>query len=345
LGDKKERAVKMRRGIGGSEWDDILGLSSFGCRRRLFYKKTEAPPDFAPEESGYMEAGKRFQGLALRELCDRVGAKIVSEDVELGPAPGLPGWMHGYADGIVTVGKVKIPVEIKVREMQSFRKVTREGSSESVVAQVVHYHALAKAHNLINGDYGLIGTLCPIPFAIHRETIPADPELLKGLIREGETFWNECLAGRVPDRKEEGSSPCSRCQWRLTCWEGLPPASKKERETDLIEIRDEAIEAAIRRLLELSLQKDSIDEEEKIVRGYLKDKLQEGRFSIAGHRVYNMRPDEANQEVIVRELREKNPRLLLALAKTVDLVRARKEVPEVVELATRPASSTRLRIF
>lgn len=335
----------MRRGIGGSEWDDILGLSVYGCRRRLFYKKTEVPPDFPPEESGFMEAGKRFQGLALRELCERTGAKIISEDVELSPARGLPEWMHGYADGIVEISKTRIPVEIKVREMQSFRKVAREGSSESVVAQVVHYHALAKAHGLITGEYGIIGTLCPIPFAIHRETVPADPELLKGLIREGSVFWNECLSGIVPDRKEEGASPCSRCQWRLTCWEGLPPASKREAEKDLVEIRDDATEAAIRRLLELGIQKDAIDEEEKIVRRYLKDKLPEGRFSIAGHRVYNMRPDEANQEVIVRELREKHPRLLLALAKTVDLVKARKEVPEVVEMATRPASSTRLRTF
>ena len=38
-----------RRGIGGSDWVDVLGIPPYGCARELWYEKTGTEPDYDPE--------------------------------------------------------------------------------------------------------------------------------------------------------------------------------------------------------------------------------------------------------------------------------------------------------
>ena len=67
------------KGVGGSDVSSLFN-EGYGCRRRLFYQKTSAVPDFPREENDAMSLGKFLENWFADKYSRTTGRRVVSYD-------------------------------------------------------------------------------------------------------------------------------------------------------------------------------------------------------------------------------------------------------------------------
>ena len=83
--------ARRRKGIGGSDWQDVLGLDPWGCARRLWYDKRSTPHDFPRRYTGAMKRGHKLEALVAEEVSDHYPIKFAKPG-KLRKIGWLPPW-------------------------------------------------------------------------------------------------------------------------------------------------------------------------------------------------------------------------------------------------------------
>ena len=117
-----------RRGIGGSDWQHVLSVEPYGCRRRAWYSKRGTEQDVPERPSGAMRRGTMIEP-ALRRLYeeDHCGDEWAASLARSLPVAGLPEWWIGNVDAflVAVIDDDEPPqvLEIKSKAFRSFAAV------------------------------------------------------------------------------------------------------------------------------------------------------------------------------------------------------------------------------
>jgi putative phage-type endonuclease len=251
-----------RRGIGGSDWVDVLGIPPYGCARELWYEKTGTEPDYDPEETGAMVRGQRLEPLIAKDVASIMG-RTIRRPREPKRQEGLRPWHVGNPDRVIAADNstgLKGPgiLEIKSVNEQVARKVRYEGYPEGWVAQITHYM------RLYGYEWGAMAVLEPLNWDLRLTFHLFDQGIWSSMEQRGDEFWAMVESGTPPDRLKPSSRQCKECSWRSTCqgaalYSGAPEdeddgeiedltmdydLSQLVRErTAIVEVRDDAVSA------------------------------------------------------------------------------------------------------
>ena len=137
-------AEERLTGIGGSDAASLFNIG-FGCRRRLWYQKTQTPEDFPREESDAMALGKALEPFFIEKYAQQAGRHIASVGDFMAHAeiPYLIVHVDAYVyDDARFTGQedVHLPgvLEIKSCGRGAFYKYKREGLPEDYILQLQH---------------------------------------------------------------------------------------------------------------------------------------------------------------------------------------------------------------
>lgn len=200
-----------KRGIGGSDVHHLWSLEPYGCRRMLWYDKTDAPADFPEAVNQHMRRGIELEPLVAdlyargaKRKVRRAGQRwhkslpnlLVNPDREICRSPGD-----------VTPGVL----EIKCPSQRTYLKVKREGLPDSWQLQVQHALLVTGYEWAVVAIFSAeLWDLTLVPVLVDRE--------LQGRIRdEVPRFWRQVENGPAPDRLDQADARCKACRWRTTC--------------------------------------------------------------------------------------------------------------------------------
>lgn len=205
-----------KSGIGGSDVAALYNLD-YSCRRRLWYDKTNAVPDFPREETKAMRLGSYMEDYFADEFAEQSGRAVLKlhEPITSG------GVLRVNVDRMEADAGHEGPgvVEIKSMGREMFYRTKREGLSKSYILQLQAGMIAAGASwgTFVVGsrDSGDI-----LYFDVDR-----NEELCKSIVLDSELFWVTVQNGPIPDALEPEDRRCQKCEFRVTCqgnaW-GLP---------------------------------------------------------------------------------------------------------------------------
>lgn len=204
--------AERKKGIGGSDVASLWSLG-YGCRRRLFYDKTNVPPDFEREATPAMELGVFLESwfaeryaIAAHRLLTKAGASSIH--------PKFPE-LRVNIDRII-IDELEPDREVGILEIKSvgravFYKIKREGLPEDYILQLQHGMLVTGASW---GSFA-IGSRDSGEFLWW--DVNASPEVHASILAEGPKFWAQVENGPIPDALEPDDRRCQQCQWRTTC--------------------------------------------------------------------------------------------------------------------------------
>jgi hypothetical protein len=207
-------------GIGGSDAASLLNIG-YGCRRRLWYQKTQAEPDFPREESDAMALGKALEPFFVEKYAKETNrsAKRTGDLITHRHLPYLIVHLDAYVcDSKRGVG----PLEIKSCGRGAFYKYKREGLPEDYICQL--QHAM-----LVTGfTWGSYGIGCRDTGELLHWDVEPNAEVQEAIKEEAATFWgavtkfrdHETTSWLNPDyfaRLFPDDPRCHRCEYRTTC--------------------------------------------------------------------------------------------------------------------------------
>jgi predicted phage-related endonuclease len=199
------------RGIGGSDWSDVLGLEPYGCSRRLWYEKRQEPQDFPVERPAYFERGHLMEQLVADGTEERIGVKL--RKVGRLSVRELPEWWIGHPDRMV-VGDSDHATgvfEAKTKGPWPFKALQSEGVPEREILQLQHYLQLT------GWEWALYAALEPVSWQWYFAEVKWDMKAIDQMMIAGDRFWRMVENGPAPDRLMPEDKRCQKCAWRLTC--------------------------------------------------------------------------------------------------------------------------------
>lgn len=307
-----------RKGIGGSDVQDILSLPPYGCAARLFDTKRNLKPDFEPVRNPNME-----RGVVLEDIACDIYAKQENEKIK--KAERVVSKEHPFMIGnidrfIIRSGTDKGILETKCPARDNYLRIKRIGLPEYYITQMQHYLSVTGL------KWGVWAIFCADMWELLPVPVERDEDLIKIIIEEEERFWKMVENGPRPDRLEWGDKRCVSCNRKMTCWGDKVKDMDEEQEEsgDYIKVEDPALELAYADYLdckETSKQAEEIYEESK-----------KQLCEIMGER-----------ELIQCGLGKINYRW--QQTKRIDLARLRKEKPEIAESFEYETLSRPLRIY
>jgi hypothetical protein len=243
--EREQWLLDRKSAIGGSEIGALLSHVipevRYGCRRNLWYSKSNYPSDFEQEESAPMQLGNLMEGPACDLYADLTGNKVKEVDRMVHPelaqasvsvdrlvefqGDEIPGVIEAKNTGNRTFYEVKrngnLPVEYLCQLNQGIliagaalgldikRGVMVVGKSDDpkFIARTIKWHLKQPLETEINPG-----------FLLHWEQ-PKDDRICDAIMREIPIFWNSLGdKTQIPDRLENEDDPrCGRCQFRVTC--------------------------------------------------------------------------------------------------------------------------------
>ncbi len=260
---EQEEFLKSRRhGIGGSDLGSLLSNQipvDYGCERRLWYQKSEYPPDGSDTSTEPMALGNILEDTIRRAYQDQTGNRV--EVVGLTRHPTID-CLQYHDDGIIHphVGdEHNTPgvLEVKGIGREMMAKVNADGLPADYVCQVAGGQA---CHNLEWGAFSvgmredllplvaieLAARLAgyPIPELPRRPKIvqfplPRQTEIIDTIESYAPKFWSTLKnESRMPPRMEPENPRCGRCNYKLRChgpaiMEGIQPETDVPKRHDL----------------------------------------------------------------------------------------------------------------
>lgn len=219
-------------GIGGSDIGDVLNLEPWGCRRRLFYEKTNVTPDYYDAENPLLERGIALEAVAL-EMYERKTGRPIGLNV-----PGLPilsptrlyrsaedSRLLVHLDAVVyreprkkgrpkkTKNKETFAgvLELKTVGAPMFFKIKRDGLPDAYLMQIQHAMAVTGL------SWGSFGVLWPDGWRMITFDVEAKKDLQEAAKTEALRFLDEVKAGTIPERLPATDKRCQRCPYRSSC--------------------------------------------------------------------------------------------------------------------------------
>jgi len=213
---------ERRKGIGGSDWSDVLSLEPYGCARRLVFIKRGKEPDFPIIQTPVMLRGHLLEPIIAQEYAEETQSSVGA-----GPAEekdrlfDLPDWWTGNVDRIIYptknvmtefVPEIDVGVlEIKTKAQRMYFKAKKEGLALGEYAQIHHYMYML---SLKWGDFIV---KWPDGWQHFIVRVEKDEELISRMLSAGEVFWKKVTDGPLPHRLDPGDRRCQNCNWRQRC--------------------------------------------------------------------------------------------------------------------------------
>lgn len=202
-----------RGGITGSDAWHLLE----GCKRRIWYDKTGAPPDYPVVETPQMRAGKELEALVAKRAGKELKATIrmrnscwVAKDAEC---------VRATIDGLGFPYRRTEPAfvwECKTVSLAEWKRIAREPVRDAWLFQLQHYLAVLNTHYKHIGA-GVLTVFCRDSHEMLSITIGADFEgVIPAIFSESERVMRAVENGPIPDRTDN-ERLCAGCLWRRTC--------------------------------------------------------------------------------------------------------------------------------
>jgi putative phage-type endonuclease len=209
----REEFLKIRKEfIGASDIGSLFDIEPYGCRRRLYFDKSGATPDFDLSEKPELKRGQRLEKIASDYYEEKTGRQVFPVEQKKHkhlPRCGASGDRLVFDDGRPGPGLL----ELKVVGTGSFFKILKNGLPEEYISQL--QYAIA----VYGLKWGSFGIYCPEKDGLYNFDVDFDEKLAKVLLTEADTFWQEYIHTRiVPERKlPPDSKACAGCQFKSTC--------------------------------------------------------------------------------------------------------------------------------
>jgi len=200
---------ERRKGIGGSDFDDLLEITQYGCQLKLWYSKTGVDPDYKRNQMP-LKRGKRLEPIARAYLAEKLGEEITEHN---GPiiAEGKP-WRRVNLDGTICSGSTA--VELKTLGMHSFSRIKAHGLPKQYICQLQWGIGLLSA---INGVYGIYQ---PDTDQLIYFEVAFDIDLYNSLGDKVDKWWQDHIVQGIKPMPSWGESigdACYNCEYRKSC--------------------------------------------------------------------------------------------------------------------------------
>ena len=204
--------AERNTGIGGSDIASLFNIGPWGCKRRLFYQKTQTPPDYPQIETNDMRRGTVLENVAAKEW-ERQNPGFCLETDWLARHPQYE-WAIVHVDRwVIGPDGVRDTIaEIKCPSRAAFAHIRRNGLPDGYILQAQHGMFVTGAKKKC-----LFIVFCADTWEIESFTVERDGDLVRGIREAGELFWNAVQSRIAPDRLESDSPQCQNCAWRKSC--------------------------------------------------------------------------------------------------------------------------------
>ena len=210
---------ERKKGVGGSDVQDVLSLAPYGCAARLFDEKRSVAPDFDVPRNPNMERGVMLEDIVCEIYAQKTGDKLTK-------SPALKSkeysFMLGNVDRFIEMKEPKIEglhgngiLEVKCPNRDNFLRIKRLGLPESYILQLQHYMYVADKR------WAVWAIFCADLWELLPISVTRDDELIQMVIEEEEKFWRMVEIGPRPERLALGDKRCKKCCRRISCWKEL----------------------------------------------------------------------------------------------------------------------------
>lgn len=226
--DRATLLAERLTGVGASDAAHLFSLEPYGCARRLWYEKTETPPDFAPVTTPAMERGTRLEPVIREMYREQTGRETRS---------GLlhrlytDAWLLAHLDGdVYDPARADMPspenragksgwgvLELKCPGLREFARVKAHGLPDAWTLQLQH-------QLLVTGrTWGSVAVLNAERWELLTVDVEADAEIQRRIREAAGWLWGLVLQARnglavtPPDRLPPSDPRCRKCPWRTTC--------------------------------------------------------------------------------------------------------------------------------
>lgn len=210
---REQLLAELATGVGGSEIHNLWNLEPYGCRRRLWYEKTGAPPDFARALTKDMERGIELEPIVARIYGRETGRKLVAGRFHRDREQP---WLIVHPDRLIKPLQEdrwdsRGLLEIKCPTVRKFLECKRTGLPEAWVLQVQHGLGVTRL------AWGSFAVFSAELWELLHFDIPADLALIEKIQAEASRFWQTVENGPSPDRLAPDDQRCQTCSFRTQC--------------------------------------------------------------------------------------------------------------------------------
>ena len=255
------------QGLGGSDagalLQPLLPEVKYGCRRRLFYQKTKAVPDFDREETGPMRLGNILEPVLCEDFARETGRKI--RVVGQQKHPDFPE-LVGHADRMQSKSEREDEgvLECKALGTRVFYETKRDGLIPDYQLQLQFYFTAfeSKWGSFVVGNRD---NLAKVWWDVDR-----NESICESIIREGTEFWKTLSdPDKIPERLEPEDRRCQRCEYRLTCHGSAFMETAEESELPVIQDLTPLASEYLERKKALDQATEAVDETKSVIEALL----------------------------------------------------------------------------
>jgi len=203
--------------------------------------------------------------------------------------------ISGKLDALIKMDKNYYVLEIKTINRRGFDEVMRTGAKEEHVLQLQLYLHYVQNLFKIQAKQGII--LYKNKDTSHFADFPIDYDetYVNSFFEKLKVLENHVKDKTFPDRSYERDDwHCSYCDYRETCWAGIPKRK-------VVEIKDEELVSLLGELIFAKDQRKEFEEKEGLLTEHLKQILQDRGFKEGNVGSYKVKLEE----LVMRRLNQK----------------------------------------
>tara|TARA_R110000868_G_scaffold242882_3_gene498482 strand:+ start:3012 stop:3794 length:783 start_codon:yes stop_codon:yes gene_type:complete len=235
----REWSQERRSGIGGSDFDNLVESSGYGCERKLYLDKSGFQSDYPDTDNYRLRRGKRQESVARDYYLELTKRPITAD---------LPTYSRAFRsdealgetrarynpDGFVERDGELGVLEIKTLGVDSFEKYKKSGLP-------LHYALQPQwGAGILGLTFSSFAIFSPELDDLVNFDIEFNEEAFKTADLLASTFWRRYMHGADsrdpldrdywPPALEDGSTACKYCEFRKTC-KNLVKAGTKSKTT------------------------------------------------------------------------------------------------------------------
>lgn len=208
--DREQFLAERLTGIGGSDIDDLFNLPPYGCRRKLWYEKRRAVPDYPFFGNNQTERGQRLEDVAATVYSEKTG-RTIRRVLQLKRDKERPYLIAHLDRQIVKNDRGPGSLSLKCPNSFVFRKAKRDGVGDGYILQIQHEIGIT------NWQWGAFGLFCADQWDMIHFDVDRDESLITEIRKAGESFWREVEFGPAPEKLKPEDRRCQSCPFRTQC--------------------------------------------------------------------------------------------------------------------------------
>jgi YqaJ-like viral recombinase domain len=199
--EREQFLAERQQGIGGSDCASLFSIG-WGCRRRLWYQKTNHAPDFPRDESDLMALGNILEPFFLDKYRFETARAVESSRTMF-----TKGKLLVHPDALING---HFPLSIKSCGRFAFSKYKREGLPEDYILQ------LQQEMLVLGAEWGSFAIGCRDDGRLLHWDVDADPGIQEQIDQKSRDFWPP-RPETLPMRLSPEDQRCQACEYRTTC--------------------------------------------------------------------------------------------------------------------------------